>query len=263
MGGQTLIPKLIFLSVPFLGKTSPSQNLRVTTLPSFSDHFLIKLELIFKRSDLVLSNPRYFTSYKKQTGIVFAMIWSFPVWTACILNIEIFKINKLIPRYRCSTQFLHLYIISTLKSLKFAKNKPPIKRGWQGEKKFSLYRMSQEYRTISAQIQLLNAIIKEILNMKQGKIFNSKLQKIRPGPTAFKEIYHAIGNKNSSFHDITINNIEIKLNRLIGITKNAGERIPMGEQKTWHKSISILSIRLESAENTNAGCKGAMIPLGG
>ena len=52
-----------FLVSPHLIDSS-SQNLRVTTLPSFSDHSPIKLELIFRRSDLVLRNIRFFTSYK-------------------------------------------------------------------------------------------------------------------------------------------------------------------------------------------------------
>lgn len=71
-------------------------------------------------------------------------------------------------------------------------------------------RVSYEYNLISKQIQLLRTIIKEAVNIENAKIFNDKLEKIKPGPTAFKEIYNILGKRKSPFcQQIMVNNTKL------------------------------------------------------
>ena len=61
-----------------------------------------------------------------------------------------------------------------------------------------------EYSRLSCQIQLIKTIIKERVELYQMEEFNKRLEGIKPGPTAFREIFKITGYKKSKFFNKVI-----------------------------------------------------------
>lgn len=205
-------------------------NFKVSSLPTFSDHFPIKVDLKLDSFDFVIRSPRTFTSFENTNWDHFRR--DLEIFTSIIMppdniNLRNIEIDQLIEEFtslvnRASN--LHSKKIE-LKENKIyisdkIKNFFQIKHRWQKELKKIFHRtgnrLSPEYNILSKQIHLLKTIIKELINLEQAEIFNQRLGKIKPGPTAFKKIYNVIGKNKSPFcdeivyDDVTINDDDEK-----------------------------------------------------
>lgn len=197
-------------------------NYKVTSLSTFSDHFPIKIQLEIDSTDLVLRSPRLYTSYKNTNWDNFSLDLDdalLRLMPSINRNLQNFEIDELLNIFIAKLATVH-----DTHSEKIERNphKPPlsesikkfykIKHCWQKNLKKIYHRtgnrLSSEYNILSKQIQLLKKIIKELVNLDEAKKFNNKLEKIKPGPTAFKEIHKMVGKKkSSSCQKITHNNI--------------------------------------------------------
>lgn len=197
-----------------------SPNYKISSLPSFSDHYPIKMELKFSAFDFSIRPPRLFTSYKNtnwrnfRTDLEIATISIMPSTCRNLCNDEI---NILIEEFTSICKNVsnshsekieiknHKIIVSD-KIKKFF----GIKHRWQKDLKKIYHRagnrLGQDYIILSKQILLLKTIIKELVNMEQAERFSQRLVKINPGPSAFKEIYRITGNRKTPFcNNLTVN----------------------------------------------------------
>lgn len=199
-------------------------SFKTSSLPTFSDHFPIKLELQLDLSELVKRSPCFSNSYKKTNWNLFRRdmeISSLSIMPAEDKNLQNVEIDDLINEFNSNFNSIHNV---HSERIEFKNNKIPlseqvkkyfsIKHRWQRELTKIYHRtgnrLSYEYNILSKQIQLLKSIIKELVNLDQAKKFNERLKNIRPGPTAFKEIYNVIGIKKSPFcQQIVINDTVI------------------------------------------------------
>ncbi|KAI8122725.1 RNA-directed DNA polymerase from mobile element jockey [Lucilia cuprina] len=212
------------LSAHFVNREVP--NFRITSLPTFSDHFPLKLELRLENTEFILNPARFHTSYKKtnwnnfRRDIDIAMNSITPPENRNLSNNEI---DVLINEFN--------YILNSTASrhsekIELRRNKTPlpenikkmlrVKHQWQKELKKIYHRTgnraSVEYNILSKQIGLLRIILKDLINMNHAQIFSNKLENIKPGPSAFREIYNMVGKGKSGFcsqiivNDTTISN---------------------------------------------------------
>lgn len=190
-----------------------ASNLKISSLSTFSDHFPLKLELHMNSLNLILRTPRILTSYKNTNWDNFrrhlesASIDILPPANKNLINNEIDScINDF------NTTFTSLHDIHSERYEARGQKSPlpdnikkfyKIKHIWQKELKKIFHRtgnrLSSEYNLLSKQIILLKSIIRELVNLEEAQIFNSRLKKIKPGPTAFKEIYQIVGKRKSPF----------------------------------------------------------------
>lgn len=207
------------LSPHLINVTAP--NFNISTLPTFSDHFPVKMELKFDSAELILQSPRLLTSYKNTNWPQFRRdleIASLSMMPPENRNIQNEELDDLINEFNSNLNSIHS---AHSEKIELKANKVPLsenvkkmfktKYRWQKELKKIFHRtgnrLSAEYNILSKQIQLLKTIIKELVNLEQAKTFNEKLKKITPGPSAFKEIYQALGKKKSPFcQEICIDN---------------------------------------------------------
>ena len=209
-----------FLLSPHLINTS-TPNFRTSSLSSFSDHYPIKLELRLVSCELILQIPRCYTSYKNTNWTLFQRAMedaSFSLLPSENRNIQNHEIDRLLNEFNSNLITVHN---NHSEKIELKNNKLPlseniakffkVKHRWQKELKKIYHRtgnrLSQEYNILSKQIQLLKTIIKELVSIEQAKNFNSKLEKIKPGPSAFKEVYQVLGKRKSTFcKSICVNN---------------------------------------------------------
>lgn len=195
-------------------------NFNITSLPTFSDHYPLKLELRLSSFSLTLRNPRHFTSYKNTNWSHFRH--DMEAATLCIMppvnrNLSNNEVDSLIDELNAAFSSVHE---AHSEKFEISKQKRPlsahikrlykIKYCWQKELKKIYHRtgnrLSREYNILSKQIQLLKIIIKEAVNIEQAKHFNERLQKIKPSPSAFQKIFQIVGKNKSSFcHKIRYN----------------------------------------------------------
>ena len=190
-------------------------NFKVFSLPTFSDHFPLKIELQLNNFDFIYNCPRSFSSFKNTNWENFRR--NLEISTLGILppenkNLQNIEIDHFITEFSLivkSVTNMHsekieikngkIYISEKIK--KFFR----VKYSWQKHLKKIYHRtgnrLSVEYNILSKQIQLLKTIIKELINLEQAQNFSQRLTKIKPGPSAFKEIYGMVGKKTSPFCD--------------------------------------------------------------
>ncbi|KAI8122414.1 RNA-directed DNA polymerase from mobile element jockey [Lucilia cuprina] len=210
------------ISTSLMNNDTP--NYRISSLPTFSDHFPLKLEINMNASDILLNNPHYYTSYKNTDWKRFQLdltISSNILMPPNNRNLENTEIEQIIVEFNESFKSAHdLHTTKVeIKNGKFLysdkiKNFYKIKYRWQRELKKIYHRygnrLSNEYNILSKQIQLLKTIIKDLVNMEQADIFNNKLKHIKPGPHAFKQVYNIVGKHKSPFcHNICIDNVTV------------------------------------------------------
>ena len=175
-------------------------------------------------SQLVIQSPRLFTSYKNSNWNLFRRemeIASNSIMPPESRNLENDEIDLLINEFNSKLTFIHN---AHSEKIQLINNKIPvsenikkffkIKYRWQKELKKVFHRtgnrQSYEYNILSKQIQLLKTIIKELVNIEQAKKFNDKLEKIKPSPSAFRQIYQVLGKKKSPFcHELYVDNSTI------------------------------------------------------
>ena len=190
-------------------------NFKVSSLPTFSDHFPLKIELQLNNFDFIYNCPRSFSSFKNTNWENFRR--DLEISTRGILppenkNLQNIEIDHFITEFSLivkSVTNMHSEKIE-IKNGKIyisekIKNFFRVKYSWQKHLKKIYHRtgnrLSVEYNILSKQIQLLKTIIKELINLEQAQNFSQRLTKIKPGPSAFKEIYGMMGKTTSPFCD--------------------------------------------------------------
>lgn len=188
-------------------------NYYIKSLPTFSDHFPLVLELENDSAGLLLRSPQVITSYKNTDWNAFsrdleaASISILPP-NNCNLNND--ELDVLIETFDEKLTLIHDNHSSKLE-INDRKHPYPdnikkflkVKYAWQKKLKKIYHRtgnkISSEYKILSNQIQLLKQIINELIKLEDAKNFRHRLSKITPGPTAFKEVYQMIGKNKSPF----------------------------------------------------------------
>lgn len=188
-----------------------NQNCSVASLPTFSDHFPIKLQIVLSDFDFLIKHPRYFTSFKKTNWTTFSndlgasLIEGFPPCNRILKNAEI---DVYIDNFGAAVESVSA---SHSKKISLKENKIfvseniqklfKLKHAWQKDLKKLFHRYSNrsnsEYNLLSKQIQLLTIIIKEQVKWEQAREFGRKLELIRPGPSAYKKIFNIVGHKKN------------------------------------------------------------------
>lgn len=214
-----------FLMSPhLLNRTLP--NFEISTLPTFSDHFPIKLSLRIDHPELILRTPRTYISYKDTNWPNFIQDMdsaSRRIMPISSFNLEDNEIDEMIDQFKTSFNCIHNAHTRQILTQgdKFplsekTKKLYKIKHSWQKELKKIFHRtgnrLSSEYNVLSKQIQLLKTIIKESVNMEQADYFNKRLQDIKPGPSAFKKVYQITGKSKSPFCQQIVRNNSILTN---------------------------------------------------
>lgn len=194
---------------------SGSPNFTVCSLPTFSDHFPIKLQLSINSSCLVMKIPRIITSYKNTDWSGFCN--DLDSASALIMppineNLDNEDICSRILNFNDKFSLIH---DCYTEKFEVGDKKPPhsdrvkklhaVIRGWQKEMKKIFHRngnrVSREYNLLSKQSQLLRTIIGELENLEEAQRFDKRLQIIKPGPQAFKEVVKITGKKTLPFCD--------------------------------------------------------------
>mgnify|MGYP006390773489 FL=1 len=203
---------------------SEFQNYNISSLPSFSDHFPLKLQLQLNSSELVLRSPRLFTSYKNTNWDHFKQDMGFSslsIMPPVDRNLQNYEIDQILNEFVAIFNSVHNAhsekIVLKCGKVPISENIKKyfaIKHRWQKELKKMYHRtgnrLSIEYNLLSKQIQLLKNIIKELVNLEQAKNFNERLKNIKPSSSAFKEVYRILGKRKSPFcQQISYNNTTI------------------------------------------------------
>lgn len=202
-------------------------NFTIRSLPTFSDHFPLNVQLKFLNFEFVLRQPRIFTSFKNtnwnsfKNDITLNLTTHFPPSNVNLSNLEIdlfigefsSTINQISDRHceKITQKNRKIFVSDKINNLY------KLKYSWQKELRRlfrrTLNRKHHDYILLSKQIQLLKIIIKEQVQIEQAEIFKNRLSKIKPGPQAYKDIYGILGNsKNSTLSKITVNGLEISDN---------------------------------------------------
>lgn len=199
-----------------------SLNYKISSIASFSDHYPLKLELSLDASGLGLRNSHKFTSYKNTNWDHFRRDMeaeSLNIMPPANKNLSNSEIELFIDKFNSSFMLIHSNHSERheirgqrLPLSDLSKRLYKVKYQWQKELKKIFHRMgnrlSSEYRVLSKQIQLLMIIIKETINVEEAKQFNNRLQKIKPGPNAFNQIFQLVGKKKSPFcRQLNVNNV--------------------------------------------------------
>lgn len=196
------------------------QNFAVSSLPSFSDHFPLKLQLQLGHCEFVLRSPRRFTSYKNTNWAHFRQDLELlstrmmPPSNKILKNTEI---DQIIIEF--NDQIYAIHNVHSEQIAMYNKNIPlpqnienlfKTKRCWEKDLKKIYHRvgnrLSPDYRLLSKQTQLLKTILKELVAIACSERFGNKLENIKPGPKAFVKINQLIGNKSSPFCQKIIQN---------------------------------------------------------
>lgn len=199
-------------------------NFNVESLPTFSDHFPLILNLNFFEFDFILNHPKSYLSFKNTNWDVFKndltlkILQNFPPFAKNLSKIEIdFYINTYTSAVNECVDFHSDKIELSTKKFKtsdFVRKLFRIKYLWQKELRIiyrrTLDRHNYQYRIISKQIQLLNIIIKERVSKEYIQNFSERLENIKPGPLAHKKIFNILGYKHrTSLGDFTVNGLVI------------------------------------------------------
>lgn len=199
-------------------------NFKVSSLPSFSDHYPLKLELKLEYVEFAIRSPRLFTSYKNTNWSIFrsdldaAIHLIMPSVTENLQNYEIDQLINDFIEILTSIQTMHSekieFKIHNIPPPEKIKKLFKIQDSWQKELKKMYHRTGNRiglpYKILSKQLQLLNIILKELVMLADGKQFGNRLQSIKPGTAAFKKINQLLGKKKSPFcNQITHNNISV------------------------------------------------------
>lgn len=200
-------------------------NYNTSTLPTFSDHLPLGIKISLSDFRFLFKTPEQAISFKDTNWNLFrndlceSIHEHFPPKNR---NLSDQDIDNYIQEFETSVNFvtsIHSRKID-LRNKKFTvsekvKRLLKIKYDWQKDLKTIYYRTLNrrhpDYLLISKQIDLLKIIIKEQIDIDQAKLFNDKLREIKPGTTAYKDIFRIIGRKNSSaLKDLSVNDIEIQ-----------------------------------------------------
>lgn len=236
-----------------------NQNFCVESLPSFSDHFPIKLKLDLGCFEFILRSPQMYTSYKNtnwnnfQNDLDRATKRMMPPSNRNLNNNELEQLiedlnSQINANHDEHSEQIALY--DKKKSLPDnLKNLYKINYRWQKDLKKIFHRtgnrISRDYSILSKQLQLLRVILKELEAINKSKIFGNRLQKIKPGPRAFKEVTQMVGSKKSSFcknisHNgiITSNSEEISEHFRSFYTGVFSENIPLRPIENLEERVS-------------------------
>lgn len=189
-----------------------NQNFSIESLPSFSDHFPIKLKLNLGCFDFILRCPQIYTSYKNTNWDNFQN----DLGTASNLimppsNINL-KNNEIDQHIDALNNLINATHNSHAEQVEIYDKKKPLSENieklykidyrWQKDLKKIFHRtgnrISWDYSIISKQLQLLRIILRDLVAIHDSKTFGNKLKKIKPGPRAFKEVNQMMGKKKSS-----------------------------------------------------------------
>lgn len=213
-----------------------NHNFKTYTLPTFSDHVPLGLEIFFDDVNFILGTPDCFMSFKDTNWNGFKIDISetisnhFPPHNR---NLSDDEIDYFVDEFSTSLNFvtqIHSRMIDN-KNRKYivsdkVKNMLRIKYNWQKDLKRiytrTLNRKHPEYLLISKQIDLIKILIKEQVEIEQANIFDERLSKIKPGPFAYKQIFGMIGNRKRSYvKDVSVNGVNIdNLNEKLETFKN-------------------------------------------
>lgn len=208
------------ISSKFVDQTS--DNIMISTISSFSDHFALKLSVKIPEYDLIYSPPILFTSFEKTNWRDFQSDIDLSLSEISILknrNLSNVELDNFIDSFtECVNNITDLHSEKiNLKNKKFKisdsiKHLFKIKYSWQKELKQIYHRnfnrVSPEYKLLSKQIQLLKTIIKEQVELFQANELSNRISNIKPGPNAYKNIYNIIGKKRSKgFKKVIVDNI--------------------------------------------------------
>lgn len=188
------------------------RNYCLESLPSFSDHFPIKLKLDLGSFEFALRSPQMYTSYKNtnwnhfRSDLDTATNNMMPPTNRNLKNNEIDQLIEDLKEQIAATHNVHseqIVVYDNKKPLpENIKNLFKINYLWQKDLKKIFHRtgnrVSREYSALSKQLQLLRVILKELVAINDSNIFGVRLQKIKPGPRAFKEVNQMLGKKKSS-----------------------------------------------------------------
>lgn len=190
-------------------------NFQINSLPTFSDHYLLKLMFKFADFDLITSPPKFFKSFENTNWEDFRNDVHHDILSISLpeernlsneeIDISISQFNELIggelARHSSKLELKNKRFIIPESIKKLFK----IKYAWQKDLKRIFHRngnrSSDEYRVLSAQIQLLKTIIKEQVEKHQAGEFNKRIEKIKPGPRSFREVFSFIGNRKTKGFD--------------------------------------------------------------
>lgn len=195
-----------------------NQNFTIESLPSFSDHFPIKLKLDLGFFDFVLRSPQTYTSYKNTNWNNFRKdleLVSNRMMPPTNISLKNQEIDRLIDDLNIQINVVHkrhseqIELYDKKKPLpENLKNLYKINSRWQAELKKIFHRtgnrISQEYSILSKQLQLLKIILKELVAINDSTSFGQKLQKIKPGPRAFREVNQMLGEKRHLLYAIKL-----------------------------------------------------------
>lgn len=208
------------ISAHLINKDDP--NYSVSSLPSFSDHFPLKLKIKMEFLNIILKPPRTFTSYRNtnwhnfRSDLGTASEQIMPPSNVNLSNDCIDAHTKGLSNVLSSIHGSHSQQ-HTIRDDKAplserSQNLYKIKYQWQKEMKAIFHRTgnrhSSEYKILSTQVELLKKIIDESIEKEEALKFGSDLQIIKPGPNAFMKINQITGKRKSPFcHRIKHNNV--------------------------------------------------------
>lgn len=193
-----------------------NENVQISSLPTFSDHYPLKLIFKFSEFELILSPQKYLKSFEKTNWEEFRNDVHCNIVSLNLpfdRNLHNNEIDQNITRFNdcISREVVRHSEEIEIRNKRFIlpehiKKLFKIKYNWQRDLKKIFHRngnrSSSEYRLLSAQIQLLKTIVKERVEIYQVEEFNKRLE----GPRAFKEIFKFTGNTKSKFFNKLIVN---------------------------------------------------------
>lgn len=179
------------------------QNFSVQTLPTFSDHFPLLLNINIVDANLCLQVTAPSKSFKNTNWDSFredldiSLMDRQPPHTCSLSNSQIDNYIVLFNDTLCGTLDRHSSFFRP--SSKKYKNLPKnieqlfkIKHHWQRQLKnifhSSYNRINSPYRELSTRISLLNKIIQDKVRAWLNTQLSDRLSKIHPGPRVFKKV---------------------------------------------------------------------------
>lgn len=212
----------------------PNPLYSTTSLPTFSDHYPLKLNIKLPSVEIFLHPPSFFVSHQNTNWSDFkhdvtqGVMTNYPNSVNNLTNGEIDQYIQHFTSVICTVSESHSEKVE-LGRRKFLisdriKNLYKLKYSWQKELKriyqLSSDRHSPQYRLLSKQIQLLGLMIKKQVELEQVSIFREKLRGIKPGPKAHRQVFKIIGHYKTpplqklSIDGVTLTNEAECLNRL-------------------------------------------------
>lgn len=185
-------------------------NFSIKTLPTFSDHLPLLLDIRISDADIPLTEPSSFRSFKGtdwnnfREDLDLNICHNKPSPSVNLSNQEIDDyIKKLNTAMHNAVESNSNVIAPSVKKYALLPNHIKTlfkhKHAWQKRLK-NIYhnncnRISSEYKELSGRTSLLKKIIKEKVALWLNDQLKNRLSNIKPGPQAFKEINRLTGKK--------------------------------------------------------------------